>query len=62
VFIEKESEVWFTSIKRVFASMTDIPEEEIDAALRSPQLALFLFQFSDYAGGNRVVRPKEKVL
>lgn len=62
VFIEKDSEVWFSSIKRVFASMTDIPEEEIDEALRSPQLALFLFQFSDYAGGNRVVRPKEKVL
>ncbi len=62
VFIEKDSDVWFSSIKRVFASMTDIPEEEIDAALRSPQLALFLFQFSDYAGGNRVVRSKEKVL
>jgi hypothetical protein len=42
--------------------MTDIAEEEIDAALRSPQLALFLFQFSDYAGGQRVVRSKDKVL
>jgi len=61
-FIEKESDVWFKSIKRVFASMTDIAEEEIDAALRSPQLALFLFQFSDYAGGQRVVRSKDKVL
>jgi F420-non-reducing hydrogenase small subunit len=61
-FIERESHVWLKSIKRVFGSMTDIPEEEIDAALRSPQLALFLFQFSDYAGGHRVVRPKEKVL
>jgi F420-non-reducing hydrogenase small subunit len=61
-FIEKESEVWLKSIKRVFGSMTEIPEEEIDAALRSPQLALFLFQFSDYAGGQRAVRPKEKVL
>lgn len=60
-FIEKNSEVWLKSIKRVFESMTDIPEAEIDAALRSPQLALFLFQFSDYAGGDRVVRPKEKV-
>ncbi len=42
--------------------MTDVPDEEIDAGLRSPQLALFLFQFSDYAGGARAVRPKEKVL
>jgi len=62
VFIEKESAAWFTSIKRVFKSMTDVPDEELDAALRSPQLALFLFQFSDYAGGERAIRPKEKVL
>jgi F420-non-reducing hydrogenase small subunit len=62
VFIEQESSVWFRSIKRVFSAMTAIPEEEIDEALRSPQLALFLFQFSDYSGGDRLVRPKEKVL
>ena len=62
VFIEQESDVWFRSIKRVFSAMTAIPEEEIDEALRSPQLALFLFQFSDYSGGDRLVRPKEKVL
>ncbi len=62
VFIEKDSEAWFTSIKRVFNAMTDIPDEEIDAALRSPQLALFLFQFSDYSGGTRAPRPKEKML
>lgn len=61
-FIEKESSAWLASIKRVFASMTDIPEEEIEAALLSPQLALFLFQFSDYAGPGRASRPKEKVL
>jgi len=42
--------------------MTDIAPAELDAALRSPQLALFLFQFSDYAGGTRPPRPKEKVL
>ncbi len=60
-FIEKDSEVWLRSIKRVFDSMTDIPEDEIDAAVRSPQLSLFLFQFSDYAGDNRIARPKEKV-
>ena len=62
VFIEKESEAWFASIQRVFAAMTDIPAGEIAKALRSPQLALFLFQFSDYAGAGRPPRPKEKVL
>ncbi len=75
VLIEKESEAWFKSIKRVFAAMTDIPEEEVDKALRSPQLALFLFQFFDYTEtkvrsglGRHYVdlrhtpRPKEKVL
>lgn len=67
-FIEKESEVWLNSIKRVFESMTDIPEADIEAGLRSPQLALFLFQFSDYTASGtrpdakRLVRPKEKVL
>jgi F420-non-reducing hydrogenase small subunit len=62
VFIEKESEVWLVSIQRVFAGMTDISPEEIEEGLRSPQLALFLFQFSDYAGEDRAPRPKEKVL
>jgi len=61
-FIEKESSKWFASIQRVFAAMTDVPPEEIEAALRSPQLALFLFQFADYAGTGRPPRPKEKVL
>jgi len=62
VFIEKESAAWFVSIQRVFSGMTDIPEDEVAAALRSPQLALFLFQFADYAGGEHSPRPKEKVL
>lgn len=62
VLIEKESAEWFESIGRVFAALTDIPPEEISAALRSPQMALFLFQFSDYAGAGRPPRPKEKVL
>ncbi len=73
VFIEKDSHVWFSSIQRVFAALTDIPEDDIARALRSPQLALFLFQFSDYAGDQggvaiypglkpRSPRPKEKVL
>jgi F420-non-reducing hydrogenase small subunit len=60
--IERESSAWFSSIQRVFAALTDIPPEEIEVGLRSPQLALFLFQFSDYAGTGRPPRPKEKVL
>ena len=61
-FIEKDSDVWFSSIHRVFSHMTDIPDEEIDAALRSPQLALFIFQFADYAGAGQTPRDKEKVV
>ncbi|HVP20315.1 MAG TPA: hypothetical protein VMS73_00485 [Anaerolineaceae bacterium] len=48
-FIEKESQAWFSSIRRVFTAMTDIPIEEIDAYLHSPQLCMFLNQFADYA-------------
>jgi F420-non-reducing hydrogenase small subunit len=62
VFIEKEAEAWFKSIKRVFEGMTEVPPDELDDALRSPQLSLFLFQFSDYAGTDRKKRAKEKVL
>jgi F420-non-reducing hydrogenase small subunit len=62
VLIEKESSAWFSSIQRVFKALTDIPPEEVEAALRSPQYALFLFQFSDYAASGRPPRPKEKVL
>lgn len=62
VLIEKESSAWFTSIQRVFKALTDIPPEEIERGLRSPQYALFLFQFSDYAAAERPPRPKEKVL
>lgn len=61
-FIEKESAAWLASIRKVFTSMTDIPVEEIDAELGSPQLSLFLFQFSDYDGTRQVPRPKGKVL
>ena len=62
VFIEKESSVWLEKIQHVFEHMTDIPPEEVNEALRSPQLSMFLFQFSDYAGGDRPPRSKEKVL
>jgi F420-non-reducing hydrogenase small subunit len=66
-FIEKEAQAWFNSIQRVFTGMTDIPPAEIEAELHSPQLAMFLFQFSDYAtdsqpGVENPRRPKEKVL
>ena len=61
-YIEKESQVWFDRVQKVFENMTDIPPEEINAALHSPQLSLFLFQFTDYANSSRPPRPKEKVL
>jgi len=61
-FIEKGSEAWLETIHRVFANMTDIPFDELDAALRSPQFALFLLQFLDYAGTSRAPRRKEKLL
>jgi F420-non-reducing hydrogenase small subunit len=61
-FIEKESAAWLASITRVFTNMTDIPQAEIEAALRSPQYAMFLFQFSDYDEYHRAPHPKDKVL
>lgn len=62
MLIEKDSTAWLESIQRVFSALTDIPLDEIRNALLSPQLALFLFQFSDYAGTDRPPRPKDKVL
>ena len=62
MLIERDSTAWLESIQRVFAALTDIPTDEIREALVSPQLALFLFQFSDYAGTDRPPRPIEKVL
>jgi F420-non-reducing hydrogenase small subunit len=61
-FIEKDSQVWFNSIQKVFSHMTDIPDEEIGQALRSPQLSMFLFQFADYADIGQAPRAKEKVV
>jgi hypothetical protein len=34
------------AIRKIFSKMTQVPPDEIEAALRSPQLSLFLFQFS----------------
>jgi F420-non-reducing hydrogenase small subunit len=62
LLIEKDSQAWLTSIQRVFDALTVIPHDELHEALVSPQLALFLFQFADYAGTGKPPRPKEKVL
>ena len=62
VFIKKESKEWFETIRRVFSKLTDIPADELETALRSPQLSLFLFQFSDYAQNDRGPDLKAEVL
>jgi F420-non-reducing hydrogenase small subunit len=60
-FVEREASDWFSSIKRVLLGLTDVPEDEIEAGLRSPQLALFLFQFSDYEPpGHGSITPRRK--
>jgi F420-non-reducing hydrogenase small subunit len=61
-FIEKDSQTWLKSIQRVFSHMTDIAEEEIYTALRSPQLSLFIFQFADYLGEGQAPREKERMV
>lgn len=48
-FIKKGSKKWLATIKHVFLKLTDIPADEVETALLSPQLSLFLFQFSDYS-------------
>lgn len=58
-FIERSSQEWLEAIQKVFRRLTDIPPEEIDRGIRSPQFSLFLFQFADYA---ETRRDKEKVL
>lgn len=60
--IEKEASAWFAALEKVFSRLTDIPAEDISAALKSPHLAIFLFQFSDYSEDERSPRSKEKVL
>ncbi|MEA4810977.1 MAG: hypothetical protein VB108_00205 [Anaerolineaceae bacterium] len=62
MFIEKESKVWLDNIKRTFNRLTEIPDEEIEEALKSPQLSLFLFQFADYEEEGMQPRSKNKVL
>ena len=47
-YLNKEPKFVLDNLRRVFSRMTDIPAEEIDAALASPWLSLFLGQFTDY--------------
>jgi len=60
--MEKGKTAWLQSIQRIFETLTEIPASAIDAGLRSPQLSMFLFQFSDYDGTRRRIRPKEKMI
>ncbi len=60
--MEKGETAWLQSIQRIFETLTDIPAEQVNQGLRSPQLSLFLFQFSDYDGTTRPIRPKEKMI
>jgi hypothetical protein len=51
------------NLRRVFTRMTDIPIEEINAALASPWLSLFLGQFTDYTQDQSLPqRTKEKMI
>jgi F420-non-reducing hydrogenase small subunit len=61
-FIKKSSQNWLKSVQRIFSHMTDVPDEEIDAALRSPQLSLFMFQFVDTLGREQKPRNKEQMV
>jgi F420-non-reducing hydrogenase small subunit len=61
-FIEHQSSGWLDKIKRVFTTLTDVPEHEIDNALRSPQMSLFLFQFADIAGKTNQDEIKDRLL
>ncbi len=62
ILMEKGKTAWLQSIQRIFDALTDIPAGVIDEGLRSPQLSMFLFQFSDYDGTTRPTRPKEKMI
>jgi F420-non-reducing hydrogenase small subunit len=62
ILMEKGKTAWLQSIQRIFEALTDISAEKVNEGLRSPQLSLFLFQFSDYDGISRPIRPKEKII
>lgn len=62
-YLNKEPKFVLDNLRCVFSRMTDIPAEEIDAALASPWLSLFLDQFIDYTTDDALPkRTKEKML
>jgi len=61
-FIDKKSGDWMVSIKQIFTSLTEVPPEEVDRALFSPCMSLFLFQFFDHAEKGDFERKKEKFI
>jgi len=62
-YLNKEPKFVLDNLRRVFSRMTDIPAEEIDDALASPWLSLFLGQFTDYTQETDLpLRTKEKML
>jgi len=62
-YLNKEPKFVLDNLRRVFARMTDIPAEEIDEALASPWLSLFLGQFTDYTQDQSLPqRTKEKMI
>ena len=51
------------NLRKVFTRMTDIPEEDINEALESPWLSLFLDQFTDYTQDETLpTRTKDKFI
>lgn len=62
-YLNKEPQFVLDNLSRVFTRMTDIPAEEVEAALNSPWLSLFLDQFTDYTSGEALPkRTKEKMI
>lgn len=62
-YLNKEPKFVLDNLRRVFTRMTDIPEDEINEALESPWLSLFLDQFTDYTQDESLpLRTKEKMI
>jgi len=62
-YLNKEPKFVLDNLRRVFTRMTYIPEEEINEALESPWLSLFLDQFTDYTQDESLpLRTKEKMI
>ena len=62
-YLNKEPSFVLDNLRRTFTRMTDIPEVEINEALDSPWLSLFLDQFTDYTQDEALPkRTKEKMI